>query len=100
MNKKVTVVALRGLLSVGTEFESYLPYARDTANSTTRRRVVSNSAKLLSSLFLDGPKAGGLIYLDWARLKVETDGTHYYLINPDDGGPWFARFTLRSTDNG
>jgi len=97
--KKVTVAALRRLLPVGTEFESYLPGARDAAVTTTRRRVASNSAGQMASLILDGPKAGGLIYLSWAGLKVETDGPHYYLINPDDG-PWFARFTLRSTDNG
>jgi len=95
--KKVTVAALRRLLTVGTEFESHLPGARDAALTTTVRRVVSRSSGILVSAVLDGPKAGSEIRLDWAGLTVTTDGSHYYLTHPAGGGVWFARFTLRTT---
>lgn len=92
--KKMTATALRRLLPVGTEFESFLPGALDPALTTTRRRVQSSSAGKLASVVLDGPKSGNVIYMDWTGLKVETDGPHYYLTHPEGGSVWFARFTL------
>lgn len=85
----MTIAELKRRLAPGVEFTVEFigvnrRYCRP-GSELTRRRVETNKSQLVSR-FLDGPRAGELIYLPWAGITaVEREGS-VYLSGPDTGG--------------
>jgi hypothetical protein len=60
----------------------------------TRRKVVSNKSQLVSQ-FIDGPKAGETIYLNWTGVTAdERDGSIYLTMTEVSPPEEFLKITL------
>ena len=97
---KLSIVELKRRLPVGAEFTATFIGPLNTrviGNGmvtdlphpcmVTKRRVYKQGEEM-SSMFLDGPKAGKFIFLDWKGIKAREDGGAIILT---DAGEDFLR---------
>jgi hypothetical protein len=95
---KLSIAALKRRLTEGVEYTGEFIGKNATicrpGLQVTRRVVVSNKSDLVSR-FIDGPKAGGTIYLPWnGKTADERDGSIYVSnshVNPPEE---FLKITL------
>lgn len=93
---KITIAEAMRRLPVGTEFTGEflnpLP-TMDPARLVTRRKVKRQTPARMVSTFLDGPRAGNEIELNWRGVTAdERDGAIYLTMN--ETGREFLRITF------
>ncbi len=90
-SEPLSIVALRRKLPVGsTYFATFLGPIAVNKPRTTRRRVVSQSSRLMQSIILDG--SGRTIRLDWKGVRA-SEALDVITLE-EDGGPFLKIDTI------
>lgn len=97
---KLSIAELQRRLPIGTEITAEFIGKVNTRMAPdmkiSKRKVVNNTKRLLESEFLDGPKKGQSIFLDWKGVTAdERDGSIYLSqsFSPDTSEE-FLKITL------
>ena len=87
----LSIASLRRKLPVGSTYSATWIGPELDNPRTTRRRVVSQSARLMQSVVLDGPESGRTMRLEWQGVKASEA---LDVITLDEDGPFLKIDTI------
>jgi hypothetical protein len=95
---KISIAAVKRKLKEGVEYTGEFTgtnSSRCVPNlSKTRRRIIANKSVMVS-VFLDGPKVGEKIYLDWKDVTAdERDGSIFLTMTSVSPPEEFMKITI------